>query len=109
MDAIEQRCIWLAEYLQCNPQIVHSHYLKTGADTAIDSSQNDELKADLENLYIAENHAAKVLNALTKLSEISKTTQLLGGPKINEMAAELYRNLQFSYMGIFPVFNLVTT
>ena len=88
------RCRLLAEYLECDPKMVQSHYLTTGASIAIDSSQNDELKSDLERLYKAKKYTEKVLDELTKLSKIAKATQLLGGPQINVMTADLYENLQ---------------
>ncbi len=93
-EIIDFRCRLLAEYLQCDPKTVQRHYLSTGASVAIDSSQNDELKSDLERLYKAHKYTEKVLDQLTKLSAIAKATQLLGGPEINIMAAKLYENLQ---------------
>jgi len=93
-EIIDFRCRLLAEYLQCDPKTVQRHYLSTGASVAIDSSQNDELKSDLERLYKARKYTEKVLDQLTKLSEIAKATQSLGGPEINVMAVKLYENLQ---------------
>ena len=92
-ENIDSRCMQFAEYLKCDPKIVQSHYLLTGASISIDSSQNKELKADLERLYKAKKYTERVLDELTKLSEIAKATQLLGGPQINVMAAELFKNL----------------
>ena len=93
-EFIDFRCRRLAEYLECDPRMVQIHYLTTGASIAIDSSQNDELKSDLERLYKAKKYTEKVLDELTKLSKIAKATQLLGGSQINVMTAELYENLQ---------------
>ena len=93
-EFIDFRCRRLAEYLECDPRMVQIHYLTTGASIAIDSSQNDELKSDLERLYKAKKYTEKVLDELSKLSKIAKATQLLGGPQINVMTAELYENLQ---------------
>mgnify|MGYP001341694183 FL=1 len=93
-EIIDFRCRQLAEYLSCDPKMVESHYLTTGASIAIDSHQNDELKSDLERLYKAKKYTEKVLDELSKLSKIAKATQLLGGPQINVMTAELYENLQ---------------
>ena len=93
-EIIDFRCRQLAKYLECEPNMVQSHYLTTGASIAIDSHQNDELKSDLERLYKAKKYTEKVLDELSKLSKIAKATQLLGGPQINVMTAELYENLQ---------------
>ena len=55
-ENIDSRCMQFAEYLKCDPKIVQSHHLLTGASISIDSSQNKELKADLERLYKAKKY-----------------------------------------------------
>ena len=93
-ETLDIRCKRLADYLNCDPKIVQRYYLSTGASVAIDSSQNDELKADLEKLRIAKRYVEKALDKLNKLSKLEKATQLLGGSPINVTAANLYANLQ---------------
>ena len=93
-ETLDIRCKMLAGYLQCDPKIVQRYYHSTGASVAIDSSQNDDLKADLEKLHSAKRYIEKALDKLAKLAEIEKATQLLGGAPINVMAANLHANLQ---------------
>lgn len=93
-ETIDIRCKMLADYLECDPKIVQRYYDSTGASVAIDSSQNADLKADLENLHSAKRYLEKALDKLSKLSEIEKATQLLGSAPINIMAANLHANLQ---------------
>ena len=71
-ETLDIRCKMLAGYLECDPKIVQRYYHSTGASVAIDSSQNDDLKADLEKLHSAKRYIEKALDKLAKLSKLKK-------------------------------------
>ena len=59
MYAIDQRCIWFAEYLKCEPSLVQTSYEESGAIRLLDRMDSIELKSDLDYLSDALSHAKK--------------------------------------------------
>lgn len=77
MQAIDQRCIWFAEYLKCEPSIVQKSYEESGAIRLLDRMDSVELKRDLEYLNGALSHTKKAANELDQLSNNEQITQTL--------------------------------
>ena len=93
MDAIDQRCIWFAEYLKCEPSLVQQCYEASGAIRLLDRMDSIELKSDLEYLNIALSHTKKAANELDQLSNNEQITQTLAEglilKQLNETIGEL--------------------
>ena len=51
---IDQRCIWLSQYLNCDAQLVQTAYQISGAIKALDAQDNAQLRIDTEKLQSAE-------------------------------------------------------
>ena len=77
MQAIDQRCIWFAEYLKCEPSLVQTSYEESGAIRLLDRMDSIELKSDLQYLSDALSHTKKAANELNQLSNNEQITQTL--------------------------------
>ena len=77
MDAVDQRCVWFSEYLQCDPLLVQQAYELSGAIRMLDRIESKELKSDIEYLNDALSHATKAASELEKLSNNEQITQTL--------------------------------
>ena len=47
---IDQRCIWLSQYLNCDAELVQTAYRISGAINALDAQDNAQLRIDTEKL-----------------------------------------------------------
>jgi len=77
MDAIDQRCIWFAAYLNCEPSLVQKHYEESGAIRLLDRIALSELNANIQRLERAANLINQATQELDKLCEIEKLSQNL--------------------------------
>lgn len=82
MDAIDQRCIWFAEYLKCEPSLVQKHYEESGAIRLLDRIALTELNANIQRLERAANLINEAIQELDKLHEIEQLSQNLAGTVI---------------------------
>lgn len=94
MYAIDQRCIWFAEYLKCEPSLVQTSYEESGAIRLLDRMDSIELKSDLDYLSDALSHAKKAANALDQLSNNEQITQTLAEGLILKQLNETIVKLQ---------------
>ena len=94
MYAIDQRCIWFAEYLKCEPSLVQKSYEESGAIRLLDRMDSIELKSDLDYLNDALSHAKKAANALDQLSNNEQITQTLAEGLILKQLNETIVKLQ---------------
>ena len=77
MQAIDQRCIWFAEYLKCEPSLVQKSYEESGAISLLDRIAVTELNANIKHLERAAKLINEAIHELDKLSEIEKLSQNL--------------------------------
>ena len=94
MQAIDQRCIWFAEYLKCEPSLVQKSYEESGAIRLLDRMDSIELKRDLEYLNDALSHTKKAANELDQLSNNEQITQTLAEGLILKQLNETIDKLQ---------------
>lgn len=94
MRAIDQRCIWFAEYLKCEPSLVQKSYEESGAIRLLDRMDSIELKRDLEYLNDALSHTKKAANELDQLSNNEQITQTLAEGLILKQLNETIDKLQ---------------
>jgi len=94
MQAIDQRCIWFAEYLKCEPSLVQKSYEESGAIRLLDRMDSIELKRDLEYLNDALSHTKKAANELDQLSNNEQITQTLAEGLILTQLNETIDKLQ---------------
>ena len=94
MQAIDQRCIWFAEYLKCEPSLVQKSYEESGAIRLLDRMDSIELKRDLEYLSDALSHTKKAANELDQLSNNEQITQTLAEGLILKQLNETIDKLQ---------------
>jgi len=92
MDAVDQRCVWFSEYLQCDPLLVQQAYELSGAIRLLDRIESKELKSDIEYLNDALSHATKAASELEKLSNNEQITQTLAeGIILNQLQETIYK------------------
>jgi hypothetical protein len=92
MDAVDQRCVWFSEYLQCDPLLVQQAYELSGAIRLLDRIESKELKSDIEYLNDALSHATKAASKLEKLSNNEQITQTLAeGIILNQLQETIYK------------------
>lgn len=94
MDAIDQRCIWFAKYLKCDPSLVQESYEASGANRLLDRTDSITLKSDFGYLNKALSHAKKAADELAKLSNNEQITQTLAEGLIIEQLNETIGKLQ---------------
>ena len=94
MQAIDQRCIWFAEYLKCEPSLVQKSYEESGAIRLLDRMDSIELKRDLEYLNDALSHTKKAAHELDQLSNNEQITQTLAEGLILKQLNETIDKLQ---------------
>lgn len=82
MDAIDQRCIWLAEYLGCEPILVQTAYENSGAISLLDRIAVTELNKDIQRLERAAKLISKAIEELDKLSIDEQLSQNISGTVI---------------------------
>lgn len=94
MDAIDQRCIWFAKYLKCDPSLVQKSYEASGAIRLLDRTDSITLKSDFGYLNKALSHTKKAADELAKLSDNEQITQTLAEGLIIEQLNETIGKLQ---------------
>lgn len=90
---VDQRCIWFAEYLHCDAQLVQTAYQISGAIKALDAEDNAKLKTDTEKLQSAKKYLKKTVTELHLISESEKLTQNLLDVNIIEDTENLLSRL----------------
>ena len=90
---IDQRCIWLSQYLNCDAELVQTAYQISGAIKALDAQDNAQLRIDTEKLQSAEKYLQKTVTELHGISENEKLTQTLLNKNITKEAENLLSKL----------------
>ena len=90
---IDQRCIWLSQYLDCDAELVQTAYKISGAINALDAQDNAQLRLDTEKLQSAEKYLQKTVTELHRISENEKLTQTLLNNNITKEAEDLLSKL----------------
>ena len=73
---IDQRCIWLSQYLDCDAELVQTAYKISGAISALDAQDNAQLRLDTEKLQSAEKYLQKAVTELHRISENENSLKL---------------------------------
>ena len=90
---IDQRCIWLSQYLNCDAELVQTAHQISGAIKALDAQDNAQLRIDTEKLQSAEKYLQKTVTELHRISENEKLTQTLLDNNITKEAEDLLSKL----------------